>query len=297
MANPTQVISQVAAQVGQAAGHPFAAVQVRNMGGGCINTAVTLSDGAHSYFVKLNRAELLPMFDAEAAGLAELSGTGTLRVPSPLCTGIAEAQAYLAMEYIELGGRPTGAAAQAGRRLAAMHRHTRGQFGWVRDNTIGATPQHNAPDSDWPRFWAKRRLGPQFDLAARNGYGGALQREGEALLDALPALLSHAPIASLLHGDLWGGNMALSRSGEAVIFDPAVYYGDREADIAMTELFGGFSSDFYGAYREAWPLDAGYSTRRDVYNLYHVLNHLNLFGGGYLRQAMDMMGRLLAQVR
>jgi len=292
-----QIAAQIADQVGQAAGHPFAGAQAHSVGGGCINTAVTLSDGIYSYFVKLNRADLLPMFEAEAAGLTELAASGTLRIPRPLCTGVALGQAYLAMELIELGGRPAGGAAQAGRLLAAMHRTTRPQFGWARDNTIGATPQRNTPDSNWARFWAELRLGPQLDLAARNGYGGALQRTGEALLASLPALLEHAPAGSLLHGDLWGGNMAFARDGEAVIFDPAVYYGDREADLAMTELFGGFGGDFYAAYREAWPLDAGYATRRDLYNLYHVLNHLNLFGGGYLGQARDLMGRLLAQVR
>jgi protein-ribulosamine 3-kinase len=292
-----QITAQVADRVGQVAGHPFAAARARGIGGGCINTAVTLSDGTHSYFVKLNRAVLLPMFEAEADGLAELARSGTLRVPTPLCTGVAGGQAYLAMEYVELGGRPKGGAAQAGQLLAAMHRTTRAEFGWLRDNTIGSTPQCNAPDPDWAGFWAERRLGPQIELAARNGYGGGLQRAGEALLARLPALLEHAPAASLLHGDLWGGNMAFTRGGEALIFDPAVYYGDREADLAMTELFGGFGSDFYAAYREAWPLDAGYATRKDLYNLYHVLNHLNLFGGGYLGQARDIMARVLAQVR
>jgi len=290
-------LRQIADRVGQVAGHSFAAAQARRIGGGCINTAVHLSDGTHSYFVKLNRAERLPMFEAEADGLAELAGSGTLRVPRPLCVGVAGGQAYLAMEYIELGGRPERGAAQAGRLLAAMHRTTHATFGWLRDNTIGSTPQCNTPDPDWARFWAERRLGPQLDLAARNGYGSTLQRMGEALLARLPTLLGHAPAASLLHGDLWGGNMAFASSGEAVVFDPAVYFGDRESDLAMTELFGGFGGDFYAAYREAWPLDAGYATRRDLYNLYHVLNHLNLFGGGYLGQAQDIIARLLAQVR
>jgi protein-ribulosamine 3-kinase len=297
MADLRTIAAQIAWQIGQVAGHPFGAAQARSLGGGCINTALTLSDGTRRYFVKLNRAELLPMFEAEAAGLEELAESRTLRVPRPLCTGVAGGQAYLAMEYIALGGRPAGGSIQAGRLLAATHRHTRGQYGWVRDNTIGSTPQRNAPDTDWARFWAERRLGPQIEIAARNGYGGPLQRAAEALLARLPDLLGHSPAASLLHGDLWGGNLAFARDGEAVVFDPALYFGDREADLAMTELFGGFDSDFYAAYRAAWPLDSGYATRRDLYNLYHVLNHLNLFGGGYLRQAQDMLGRLLAQTR
>jgi protein-ribulosamine 3-kinase len=256
-----------------------------------------LSDGVHSYFVKLNRGDRLPMFEAEAAGLAELAASRTLRVPTPVCTGLAHDQAFLAMEHIELGGCPAGGGARAGRLLAAMHRCTRDRFGWDRDNTIGSTPQHNAQHPDWAHFWAERRLGPQLELAGRNGYAKPLQRAGDSLLAELPALLGHAPAPSLLHGDLWGGNMACARDGEAVVFDPAVYFGDREADLAMTELFGGFGGDFYAAYREAWPLDPGYAIRRDLYNLYHVLNHLNLFGGGYLSQAQGLLGRLLAQVR
>ena len=293
------VVSHIAEHIRQAAGHRFDPAPPRQVGGGCINMALTLRDGggARAYFVKLNRAGLLPMFEAEAAGLKELAASATLRVPTPLCTGVVGAQAYLVLEHLDLGGRAASGPIQAGRLLAAMHRTTRAEFGWMRDNTIGATPQPNTPDPDWPRFWARQRLGFQLDLAGRKGHGGALQRSGDVLLERLPGLLNHAPAPSLLHGDLWGGNLDYTRAGEPVIYDPAVYYGDREADLAMTELFGGFGSAFYAAYREAWPLDPGYATRRDLYNLYHVLNHLNLFGGDYLGQALDLMGRLIAQVR
>jgi len=287
----------IASQIGQAAGCRFARVLTRRLGGGCINSTFALGDGTQTYFVKLNRGDLLPMFEAEALGLAELAASKTLRVPTPVCTGSVQGHAFLAMEYIDLDGRPAGGGVRTGRLLAAMHGSTRPWFGWVRDNTIGSTPQLNAQHSDWARFWAERRLGPQLALAARNGYANALQAEGDELLARLPALIGHGPAASLLHGDLWGGNMAFARGGEPVIFDPAVYFGDRETDLAMTELFGGFGADFYAAYREVWPLDPGYTVRRDLYNLYHVLNHLNLFGGGYLAQARDLMGRLLAEVR
>jgi protein-ribulosamine 3-kinase len=290
-------IRQIAIRIGQAAGHPFDTARGRIQGGGCINTAQVLSDGTHRYFVKLNRAELLPMFEAEAMGLEELAATRTLRVPRPLCTGVCEGQAFLAMDYLDLGGRLEGSEARAGLLLAAMHRVTNDQFGWARDNTIGSTPQPNTPDSDWAHFWAEQRLGYQLELAALNGHRGALQRSGEALLGRLPALFVRDPLPSLLHGDLWGGNLAYTQDGEPAIFDPAVYFGDREADLAMTELFGGFGSDFYAAYNDVWPLDAGYTVRRDLYNLYHILNHLNLFGSGYLNQAQNLMGRLLAQVR
>ena len=167
--------------------------------------------------------------------------------------------------------------------------------------TIGylpADPQPNRRDADWLRFWDERRLGHQLALAAAHGRGGRQQQRGERLLAALPALLAgHAPAASLLHGDLWSGNAGYLRDGTPVLFDPAVYYGDRETDLAMTELFGGFPPAFYHAYREAWPLPAGYELRRELYNLYHVLNHLNLFGGGYRAQAEDMIDALLSEVK
>ena len=178
-----------------------------------------------------------------------------------------------------------------------MHRYTSGKFGWTRDNTIGSTPQVNTQEADWVTFYAERRLRFQFELAAENGCAQGVQTQGETLLEKLPVFFTnYRPQASLLHGDLWGGNHAALRDGTPVIFDPAPYYGDREADLAMTELFGGFSARFYAAYRAAWPLDAGYAVRKDLYNLYHVLNHLNLFGGGYRGQAQDLIERLLSEV-
>jgi fructosamine-3-kinase len=288
----------IAAQIASVTGRPFDPAPPRSVGGGCINTALVLSDGEHQWFVKQNTADRLSMFEAEAAGLAEIASTATIRVPNPLCTGVAGGRSYIVMEHLALGGRggATGAA-EAGRRLAALHRTTCDAFGWARDNTIGSTPQRNAPDADWTAFFRDQRLGFQLALAVRNGYGGRLQREGERLLEACPALIDHGPRPALLHGDLWAGNLSYDRHGQPVVFDPAVYYGDREADLAMTELFGGFGAEFYAAYQDAWPLDGGYRARRTLYNLYHILNHLNLFGGGYLSQAEGMIGRLLAELR
>jgi len=269
----------------------------RQIGGGCINTAVRLSDGERAYFVKLNDASGLAMFEAEAAGLAALAATNSLRVPAPLCTGTAGAQAYLVMEYISLGGRARReAVALAGEKLAQLHRASWERFGWERDNTIGSNPQPNTPSSDWVDFWRDQRLGYQLELAAHNGHRGRLQERGARLLAGFGSLIDHAPVPSLLHGDLWGGNLGFGAEGEPVVFDPAVYYGDREADLAMTELFGGFGGDFYAAYRAAWPLEPGYSVRKSLYNLYHILNHLNLFGGGYGAQAEGMIDRLLAEI-
>jgi fructosamine-3-kinase len=286
----------IAARIAAVSGRAFKPAPPRSAGGGCINRSVVLSDGASSYFVKLNDSTRLAMFEAEAAGLEEIAASDTVRVPIPLCAGTAGGEAYLAMEHLRLGGSSGGSAALAGRQLARMHRTTRQDFGWKRENTIGSTPQPNGYSSDWVAFWRDRRLRFQLDLAARNGYGGRLQERGSLLLEGLERLIDHAPAPSLLHGDLWGGNIGYAEGGQPVIYDPAVYYGDREADLAMTELFGGFGADFYAAYREAWPLDPGYETRRDLYNLYHVINHLNLFGAGYLGQAQGMIERLLAQL-
>ncbi|MET0091774.1 MAG: fructosamine kinase family protein [Candidatus Thiodiazotropha sp.] len=289
-----QIIAQ---HIAQTTGEAFNPQEPRSMGGGCINTGVRLGDGRRNYFVKLNRAALLEMFEAEADGLRALAQTRTLRIPEPLCSGLCDGESYLVMEFVEMGHGARDGAALAGERLAAMHRHTQSGFGWIRDNTIGSTHQPNRLIADWVAFWRENRLGFQLDLAARNGYSGALQRKkGERLLERFPVLLDHQPEASLLHGDLWGGNLAYDSSGQPVIFDPAVYYGDRETDLAMTELFGGFGSRFYDAYQAAWPLSPGYSTRKTLYNLYHILNHLNLFGGGYLGQAESMIDRLLAEV-
>jgi fructosamine-3-kinase len=285
----------IAEQINRVTGEPFNPEPARSVGGGCINTAVKLGDGRRTFFVKLNAASRLEMFEAEAEGLAALAATETIRVPRPICSGVAGAQAYLVMEAIEMGHGGGKSAKLAGRQLAAMHRFRQERFGWHRDNTIGSTPQPNTESGDWIDFWREQRLGFQLELAARNGLGGAIQRLGERLLERFPALIDHGPVPSLLHGDLWGGNLAYDRAGSPVIFDPAVYYGDREADLAMTELFGGFGGSFYGAYREAWPLDAGYAVRKTLYNLYHILNHANMFGGGYAGQAVGMMERLLAE--
>jgi fructosamine-3-kinase len=234
------------------------------------------------------------MFEAEAAGLSEITKADTIRAPAPICYGTNGDSSYLVMEYIDMSA--SGDMESAGRQLAQMHKKIGGGFGWHMDNTIGSTHQPNNITTDWIEFWRERRLGFQLKLATQLGYGGRLQNSGEKLLELLPQLITHQPQPSLLHGDLWGGNISFDKSGTPIIYDPAVYYGDREADIAMTELFGGFGSDFYSAYNEIWPLDAGYASRKPLYNLYHILNHLNIFGGGYASQAQVMIDRLLSEL-
>jgi fructosamine-3-kinase len=267
-----------------------------DLGGSSLNGTWRLDLGRARYFVKTHAAMRLAMLQAEAEGLRELAQTGAIRVPAPVACNIAGNSAFLVLEWLDFGGG--GRDAALGTALAQLHRTTAEAHGWDRDNTIGTTPQDNARTGDWAAFVRDRRIAPQLALAARNGHGGRLQRAGEQLLVAIPLLLAgHAPVASLLHGDLWSGNAAQLTTGEPVIFDPAVYFGDRETDLAMTELFGGFPAAFHAAYRATWPIDAGYPVRRTLYNLYHVLNHFNLFGGGYGAQAEAMIGQLLAEAR
>jgi fructosamine-3-kinase len=285
----------IARGIGDATGAPFAVEAAEPVGGGCINKAYRIEGQGRACFVKLNGPERRPMFEAEAAGLAEIARSESIRVPRSVCCGANEAASWLVLEYIELGSAGDNSMRELGRQLARMHRATSAQFGWDRDNTIGATPQRNTPNPDWLAFWREHRLGYQLHLAARNGHGGRLQQRGARLLEKLPAFFTgYAPAPSLLHGDLWGSNAGFDTTGAPVIYDPAVYYGDREADLAMTELFGGYTRDFYAGYREQFPLDAGYARRKDLYTLYHVLNHLNLFGGGYGAQAERMIEGLLA---
>lgn len=285
---------EIARAIADASGQSFHPGAPRGIGGGCINQAYRLADARSAWFVKSNSVAALAMFEAEAAGLRALSDTG-LRTPRPLCTGTTGQESFIVLEYLELGRPRADGWRLAGERLAALHGHGADAFGWERDNTIGATPQENAWDSDWIRFWRERRLGFQLAEASRNGHRGRVIELGERLLEAFPALLDHQPRPALLHGDLWSGNLAFDASGEPVVYDPACYFGDADADLAMTELFGGFDHAFHEAYRSCRPAEPGYAVRRDLYNLYHVLNHLNLFGGGYLQQSIRLLERLLAE--
>lgn len=283
--------------IGAATGAPFRVDDTTAIGGGCINDAVCLRGGERTFFVKINRAERLAMFEAEAAGLAAIRDTWTVQVPEPVAWGVDGERCWLALEFIELTKGGADAEARLGEQLAAMHGTGSDRFGWDRDNTIGSTPQPNPWTAQWPQFFGEQRLGFQLALARDNGATLRLIDRCELLIASLPAFFSdYRPAASLLHGDLWGGNWSAGGEGRPVIFDPSVYFGDREADIAMTELFGGFGKRFYQAYDATWPLDDGYPTRRVLYNLYHVLNHFNLFGGGYEAQAQGMVERLLSEL-
>lgn len=265
------------------------------LGGGCINNAQRLETSAGDFFVKWNAAPLPRLFEAEAAGLRALHKAGAIQVPQPIAhgNGANGVPPYLLTTYIQQGTRASDFSEDFGRRFARLHRQgTAEKFGFDHDNYLGSTPQENGWADNWVEFWRERRLGYQLRLAEKNGYGGELQKLGGKLMGRLEEYISepNEPPA-LLHGDLWGGNYITGPDGYAAIIDPAAYYGRREADLAMTRLFGGFDTRFYKAYEEEWPLADGKEARLDLYMLYHVLNHLNLFGGGYQGQCISIMRR------
>ena len=250
-----------------------------------------LEDGTR-VFMKADRSAASAGFRGEAEGLEAIRATGTLRVPEVIALGRDEnVGAYLLLEWIE-PARPLRDHWEIfGRELAAMHAaRTPGVFGWETDNTLGAARQINTPSDSWVSFFRDCRLAPQF-RSARHWFDRADRQRAARLLDHLDAHLTEPGRPSLLHGDLWSGNFVIGPDSKAWLIDPAVYRGHPEADLAMTELFGGFHPRFYEAYRECAPLQPGYEQRRDLYNLYHLLNHLNLFGGGYLPPVLQILRR------
>ena len=291
-----QIWHDIAHAIAAAKNQAYVSIDSRPVGGGCINeTHIVHMDGQH-WFVKLNSVDKLDMFEAEMEGLSVLNSAHAMRVPEPLTCGSTETYSYLIKEAITAGSSAK-AMRLAGEQLAALHHSTQPRFGHQRDNFIGTTKQINTVEYDWLSFWRDHRLGYQLKLAYKNGLSDISMELADQLIEALPQLLNHSPKASLLHGDLWGGNMMIDQHGMPVIYDPAIYYGDRETDLAMTHLFSGFNADFYHAYQANYRLSEGHEVRRNLYNLYHILNHFNLFGGGYGQQAHSMMQRLLSEVR
>lgn len=284
----------------QATRDGFRLESMQRLGGGSVGTAfgIESADGQRA-FLKVATGGYADALDAEEDGLRALQGVSGLAVPRPICSGRHGEDAFLVLEWLSFSPWRPATAAALGEGLAALHRRSGSRFGWQRDNWIGAAPQPNGWREDWASFFRDRRLAFQLERAQRHGHARELERSGiERLIDAVPALLAgHRPQASLVHGDLWSGNAAALDDARPAIFDPAVHYADREVDLAMTELFGGFPDEFRAAYRSAWPLDRGYETRKHLYNLYHVLNHLNLFGAGYLAQAQQLVRRLNAGLR
>ena len=265
--------------------------------GGDINDArCLLLNNGEKIFVKSNSISNKGFFEAEETGLDAIAATNTLQVPRLLFRGVDEAsgRAFLAMEYISGADRVQDFWEEFGQSLAAMHLAdtsrlvSGGKYGFDTDNYIGATRQINSPMESWIEFFRECRLEPQFRMA--EGYfNKAIIKDIIRLLDKLPELMIEPRCPSLLHGDLWSGNYIVGNDGRAWLIDPAVYVGHAEADLAMTELFGRFPESFYSSYSAVNSIDPGYNDRRDLYNLYHMTNHLNLFGDTYLQAVISII--------
>lgn len=296
-AGPDAVTAAVAQCISDHTGTVFQPSGSQACSGGSINQAqrLTGTDG-REFFVKLSGGDGAAMFAAEARGLEELERCGRLKIPAVCGTGSVGGAHFLVMENLDLGGRRDGVVLARG--IADMHQKTRMRFGLDHDNFIGSTPQPNTEHDDWVSFYRDERLGFQRHLARQRGAAASLLGALEELEASLGGFFTdYQPALSLLHGDLWSGNWGFLADGRATIYDPAVYYGDREADLAMMELFGHPGQDFVAAYEEILPIDPGYGVRRTLYNLYHILNHDHLFGGGYGPQAEHMIRQLLAELR
>lgn len=288
----------IASAIGAAENTSFAATQIDTVVGGSIHSAWLVGDGQRRYFVKTGGPGARPMFDAEAAGLAALAAAEAVRTPRVVTRGESSSTAFLVLEALTLEPLKAQAATRLGEALAQLHRQQGKAYGWPDDNFIGLSVQRNAPHESWPHFYADRRLRPQLALARDNGMEASWVAKGIEIAERVGALfLDYRPAPSLLHGDLWSGNAGQSADGTPVVFDPACHWGDREADIAMAELFGGFPTSFFVAYRRAWPLHPDYERRKPLYTLYHILNHYNMFGAAYLGQAQRMIAGLLAQLK
>lgn len=265
-----------------------------SVSGGDINQSFRLHTNEGSVFVKVNDADLLPMFEAERAGLALLRDVSALHVPEVLAVGACAGGAWLALEWVESGRRRADFDVRLGEGLAHIHRQTCPKFGLPHDNFIGSLPQTNGREQSWVTFFGQRRLGVQVKLGIDSGRLPVdVAGRVEQLIGRLDVLLPDSPEASLLHGDLWGGNYMVGAAGQPVLIDPAVYYGHREVELAFTALFGGFGDRFYQAYEAAWPLESGSSSRRDLYNVYPLLVHANLFGGHYVQRVDSVVRRYL----
>lgn len=265
------------------------------VGGGCINDAarVSLANGT-TLFVKQNRRSLLDMFEKEARGL-ELLNNAVSEIRIPEIVGVLDDEStdtsWLILSFVEEGRSTGDFDLRFGRALAEMHQHRESRYGLDHHNYIGRLPQNNDWRDDWISFFRECRIEPQFKMAQQSGYFSNSTRQSlDHLFEALPDIFPDEP-ASLLHGDLWGGNYLCDKQNRPVMIDPAVYYGHREMELAFTRMFGGFGADFYRAYEEVWPLTPGFSQRKDIYNLYPLLVHVNLFGGAYVSQTESIIRR------
>ncbi len=266
----------------------------KSMGGGSINNTAMISLGQHNFFIKWNSADLYPkMFNKEAKGLKLLRRAKAIDVPRPLYVDAADGVSFLLMEYKESAVPKNNFWEKFAMALAKLHQHYHNRFGLNHDNYIGSLVQSNSYHDDWNTFFIQERLLPQLKSAHdQRGLTEMTVKGFDSLFKRLPEIFPNER-PSLVHGDLWSGNFIVNKKGEACIIDPAVYYGNREMDIAMTRLFGGFSSIFYETYNEYFPLEKGWEHRMDICNLYPLLVHVNLFGGSYSMQVRDIIRKYI----
>lgn len=266
-------------------------LSTQHIGGGCIHSTARLITENQSYFIKYNNGEDASLFEKEAMGLILLSEASPIRIPKILGKGAMENMSYLLLEWIEKGTPKSTFWRDFGQQLARQHQCTQSHFGLDYDNYIGRLPQSNKLHANWDDFFVAERLLPQLELAFSNQLidKGIVDRF-ERLFPQLINLIPKEPPA-LLHGDLWSGNFLSNELNQPVIFDPAVHYGHREAELAFTNLFGGFDRSFYQNYEEAYPLEKGFENRIDLHNLYPLLVHLNLFGQSYLSGILQTLKR------
>jgi protein-ribulosamine 3-kinase len=294
---PETVRAAVESALAREVGREVRISEVAPVGGGCISPTARLTTASGDrFFLKWSGPELPPgLIAAEATGLRQLSGARAVRVPDVVAVSELAGEEWILLEWLPPGGAGAGTWERLGRELASLHRHQAAEFGGDQDNFIGPLHQRNRSQDGWPGFWRDCRLAPQLRLARDLGHvtAGDATRV-ERLLERLDGLVSAGDTEgpSLLHGDLWSGNVHITAGGVAALVDPSVYYGHREVDLAMTDLFGGFDSRFHAAYREAWPLEPGYEAgRRPIYQLYYLLVHVNLFGTGYLERTRQALAR------
>jgi protein-ribulosamine 3-kinase len=283
-----KIIEGVWADVCRARPMPAQITGATPLGGGCINDAFRLDTGQGTFFLKVNDAARYPgMFRAERRGLELLRSANALRVPEPIAVGEVDGRQYLLCEWVAEGRSAPGNSRLLGHGLARLHRVSSGPFGLDHDNRIGSLPQTNTPASTWEEFLIGSRIMPQLRLAERNGLLTPRLRDLlDRLMARLPGLFPQEPPA-LLHGDLWGGNAMTDDLGRPVIFDPAVYFGHREMDLGMMHLFGGFDPKVFDHYQEEYPLAPDWSSRIPLCQVYPLLVHVNLFGGGYAAQTEE----------
>lgn len=286
---------RIESDIQKSTGTAFVAENKRSVSGGDINQAYHLSSNQGDYFVKLNSSDFAQMFASEAQGLDVLRQCNAINVPNVVSFGQFEQFSYLILEYVQMSQH--GNIGDFAVALANLHLNGREQFGFDQNNFIGRTAQINDWQSDWGRFFTEQRLGYQLSLLEQLHVSPVMIKKGRQLLPILASYLNqHSPKPALVHGDLWQGNYAFDSNNNPLIYDPACYYADHEVDLAMLELFGNPGPEFFEAYNQINPIDSGYSQRKSIYNLYHLLNHATLFGSSYVDQSQSIIEQLLIQL-